>query len=164
MQTAIRYVLCMGKDQLPSEPSTVRPAQSAPTSVEPLSRKGRYGQRLLIVSIIAYAFPLFMVALPIFFSIVINSGLEALIYIISFGTTLIFLLNVCTLAFEVILLIMSIRYLIKGRLAGKARMAAIVSLVIYSLLTAALLALEYGGGWKAISSSYFGGVFYWLGS
>jgi hypothetical protein len=132
----------MDQNQFPTEPSTVRPAQSASSAVEPLARKGRYGQRLLIVSIIAYVLPLFMVALPIFFSIVINSGLEALIYIILFGTALIFLLNVCVLAFEAILLIMSIRYLIKGRLIGKARTTAIVSLFVYSLLTVALLVFD----------------------
>jgi hypothetical protein len=132
----------MDQNQSPSEPSTVRPVVPEP----PISTsKVHYGRRLLIVSIIAYLLPLISFVLPALFLGDFppsGGGLAGILYIIMFGIFLIFLLNVFVIASEITLLIMSIRYLNQGRLAGKARVVASVSLVVYSLLTMALLVLD----------------------
>ncbi|HSW91635.1 MAG TPA: hypothetical protein VLG09_03255, partial [Candidatus Saccharimonadales bacterium] len=52
------------------------------------------------------------------------------------------LLHVFILTSEVILLVMTIRYLVKGWLVGRARTVAIVSLCLYTLLTIGLLVLD----------------------
>ncbi|HSW91079.1 MAG TPA: hypothetical protein VLG09_00350 [Candidatus Saccharimonadales bacterium] len=128
----------MDKNQPPSEPSTVRPS-TAPT-IESWSQRANYGRRLFIVSAIAYVFPLIAIVLPAFLLIAsfpVGAGLDGLIYVLRYGTIPTFLAYI--VASEAILLIMSMRYLLKGRLTGKARVAAIVSLVVYSLLTAVLV-------------------------
>jgi hypothetical protein len=152
MQTAIRYVLCMSKNQLPSEPSTVRPP-TAP-DIEPWSRRERYGRRLFIVSAFAYVFPLVAIVLPaflIFISFPVVGGIDGLIYILRHGTIPTFLMYI--VASELLLLIMSSNYLFKGRLTGKTRVAAIVSLVVYSLLTVVLVA--FNAFWMAESNQSF---------
>lgn len=152
MQTAIRYVLCMGKNQLPSEPSTVR-SSTAP-DIEPWSRRERYGRRLFIVSSIAYIFPIIAIVLPAFLLIAsfpVGAGLDGLVYVLRHGTIPTFLAYI--VASEVLLLIMSSNYLFRGRLTGKTRVAAIVSLVVYSLLTVVLVA--FNAFWMEESNQAF---------
>jgi hypothetical protein len=140
----IRYVLDMDQNQFPTEPSTERLIEPVPAAVEPELRKVRYGRRLLIVSIIAYALPLLTIVPSILFvgGFPVGDGMGGLVYVILLGTILAFSMNVVVLAAELTLLIMSIRYLVKGRLTGKTRVAAIVSLIIYSILTGILLTLD----------------------
>ena len=131
----------MDKNQLPPEPSTVRPMRSAAHEGISLSRKPNYGRRLFIVSCIAYLFPLIAIVLPAFLLLtVFTAGLDGLIYVLRDGTIPIFLAYI--VVSELILLIMSIYYLFRGRLTGKARMMAIISLVMYSLMTTVLLVLS----------------------
>jgi hypothetical protein len=73
-------------------------------------------------------------------SFLVGAGLDGLIYVLRYGTIPTFLAYI--VASEAILLIMSIWYLFKGRLTGKTRVAAIVSLIVYSLLTAVLVAFD----------------------
>jgi hypothetical protein len=128
----------MDQNQFPTEPSTTRPV-----AIEPAVDTTRYVKRLRRVSIIAYVLPLVAFVIPF---VVIGGlpydGWSLIIFLALFGTILAVLLHVFILTFEVVLLTMTIRYLVKGRLVGKARTVAIVSLCLYSLLTIGLIVLD----------------------
>ena len=130
----------MDQDQFPAEPSTVRP--TAPVSPEPVVPQKHYGRRLLIASIFAYVLP--AVGAVILFSALFNpptnttDGMVGLAYIAVLGVFALMFVSLLMVVFEIILLVMSIRYLTQGKLTGKARIAAIIALVTYSILTISL--------------------------
>jgi hypothetical protein len=139
IRAAIRYVLNMDPNQFPTEPSTTRPV-----AIEPVVDTTRYVRRLRRVSIIAYALPLIATLLPIPFLGGFPGGdsWASVFYLLFYGVFLAFFLNVFILMSEVVLLIMTIRYLVKGWLVGRARTVAIVSLCLYSLLAIGLIVLD----------------------
>ncbi|HSW91077.1 MAG TPA: hypothetical protein VLG09_00340, partial [Candidatus Saccharimonadales bacterium] len=118
----------MDQNQFPTEPSTTRPV-----AIEPVVDTTRYVKRLRRVSIIAYVLPLLALVIPfLYLGGLPSDGWGLIIFIALFGAILAVLLHVFILTSEVILLVMTIRYLVKGWLVGRARTVAIVSLCLYT--------------------------------
>lgn len=130
----------MDQNSFPAEPSTVRP--TTPVSPESVAPQKHYGRRLLITYIFAYTLPI--IGAVILFSVLFSpptsttDGMVALAYMAILEVFALMFVGVLMLVFEVILLTMSIRYLTRGKLTGKVRIAAIIALVVYSVLTISL--------------------------
>ncbi len=111
-----------------SQPQTQQPEQYYEVA--------HYGRRILIIMILAYVLLILVATTPfIGFSLLSGQGLSGLSFVMSVWMSVI----VLALIAGITMITMSLRYLVKKRLAGKSRTATVVSLSLYVLIITAYL-------------------------